>query len=497
MIWRDVPEVMDPLSDVLRAVRLTGAFFYVVETTEPWSATVAPARELVPRVLPGAEHLMAYHIVTAGSCWMGCEGDEQVLLEAGDAIVFPHGDSHFASGRRGHRVDPRRYSAAPSRPLETIRLGAAGSPAAASLVCGFLGCDARPYNPLLSALPRSLHARGIAAGWLAEFPRQVVAEAWQTRAGGTTMLTRMAELMFVEIVRRYTDELSPRQAGVARRPARPGGRARDRGAPHAARAPVDAGGARAGCGDVSHGADRTILPDRGAAPDAVPDGVAAPARHRAARHRLEKGGGRGDGRRLRIGGSVQPGVQTEYRLRARGVAADATARGDRVTTVSAQRVDITTLALDAIVNAANEQLAPGAGVCGAIHRAAGPELARVCAALGGCPTGDARITAGFDLPARSVIHAVGPMWQGGSAAEPELLASAYRSSMQLAAEHDLTSIAFPAISTGIYGYPLRPATEIALRTVMAELAEGSPVDTVIFACFSLEVLAAYHQAGVP
>jgi O-acetyl-ADP-ribose deacetylase (regulator of RNase III) len=109
------------------------------------------------------------------------------------------------------------------------------------------------------------------------------------------------------------------------------------------------------------------------------------------------------------------------------VAADAAAPGaDRVTTVSAQRVDITTLALDAIVNAANEQLAPGGGVCGAIHRAAGPELARVCAALGGCPTGDARITAGFDLPARYVIHAVGPMWQGGSAAEPELRASAYR-----------------------------------------------------------------------
>jgi O-acetyl-ADP-ribose deacetylase (regulator of RNase III) len=168
-----------------------------------------------------------------------------------------------------------------------------------------------------------------------------------------------------------------------------------------------------------------------------------------------------------------------------------------VTTVSAQRVDITTLALDAIVNAANEQLAPGAGVCGAIHRAAGPELARVCAALGGCPTGDARITPGFDLPARYVIHAVGPMWQGGSAAEPELLASAYRSSMQLAAEHGLTSIAFPAISTGIYGYPLRPAAEVAVRTVMAELAKGSPVDTVIFTCFSPDVLAAYHEAGVP
>jgi O-acetyl-ADP-ribose deacetylase (regulator of RNase III) len=167
-----------------------------------------------------------------------------------------------------------------------------------------------------------------------------------------------------------------------------------------------------------------------------------------------------------------------------------------VTTVSAQRVDITTLALDAIVNAANEQLAPGGGVCGAIHRAAGPELARVCAALGGCPTGDARITRGFNLPARYVIHAVGPMWQGGRAAEPELLASAYRSSMQLAAEHGLKSIGFPAISTGIYGYPLRPATEIGVRTVTAELAEGSPVESVIFACFSPDVLAAYREAGV-
>jgi len=166
----------------------------------------------MPRVLPGVDHLMAYHIVTAGSCWMGCEGDEQVLLQPGDAIVFPHGDAHFASGRRGQRVDPGRYSHAPSRPLETIRLGAGGG-GGVSLVCGYLGCDARPYNPLLSALPRSVHVRGITGGWLAEFPRQVVAEAWQTRAGGATMLTRMAELMFVEVVRRYTEELSPHQAG--------------------------------------------------------------------------------------------------------------------------------------------------------------------------------------------------------------------------------------------------------------------------------------------
>ena len=167
-----------------------------------------------------------------------------------------------------------------------------------------------------------------------------------------------------------------------------------------------------------------------------------------------------------------------------------------MTAVSAQHVDITTLSVDAIVNAANEQLAPGAGVSGAIHRAAGPALARACAVLGGCPTGSALITAGFNLPARYVIHAVGPMWQGGGAAESALLASAYRSSMQLAAEHGLRSIAFPAISTGIYGYPLRPATEIAVETVLAQLGEGSPVESVIFACFSPDVLAAYREAGV-
>jgi AraC-like DNA-binding protein len=203
---------VDPLSDVLRAVRLKGAFFYVFEGTAPWAIAVAPARELEPRVLPDAEHLMAYHIVTAGSCWIGCEGDEQVQLHPGDAILFPHGDAHVASAQVVSRPAPGRYNHAPSRPLETIRLGTGGG-ARVNLVCGFLGCDARPYNPLLAALPRSLHVRGMAGGWLAEFPRQVVAEAWQTRAGGNTMLTRMAELMFVEVVRRYTEELSPRQAG--------------------------------------------------------------------------------------------------------------------------------------------------------------------------------------------------------------------------------------------------------------------------------------------
>jgi AraC-like DNA-binding protein len=202
---------MDPLSDVLRAVRLTGAFFYVAEAIEPWALSVAPAQELAPRPLPAAEHLVAYHVMTSGSCWAGVEGEEQVLLEPGDAIVFPHGDAHLISSGKGRRP-PARYTAAPESPLCTVRIGSGGGPQA-SLVCGFLGCDARPYNPLLAALPRSLHARGIASGWLAEFPRQVVEQAWHGRVGGATMLTRMAELMFVEVVRRYMEGLPATHPG--------------------------------------------------------------------------------------------------------------------------------------------------------------------------------------------------------------------------------------------------------------------------------------------
>src|SRR5689334_9028629 len=181
---------MDPLSDVLRAVRLNGAFFYVFEGTAPWSIAVAPARQLVPPVLPHADHLMAYHIVTAGTCWIGGADDEQVELQPGDAILFPHGDAHFASSQQEQRRG-RPYNHAPSRPLETIRVGA-GAGARVSVVCGFLGCDARPYNPLLAALPRSMHVRGIGSGWLAEFPREGVAEPWQAGVAASTMPTRMA-----------------------------------------------------------------------------------------------------------------------------------------------------------------------------------------------------------------------------------------------------------------------------------------------------------------
>ena len=164
--------------------------------------------------------------------------------------------------------------------------------------------------------------------------------------------------------------------------------------------------------------------------------------------------------------------------------------------VSAVIADITTLGVDAIVNAANESLAPGGGVCGAIHRAAGPELARACSAVAPCPTGEARITPGFRLPARHVIHAVGPVWRGGGSGEPALLASAYEASMRLATEHGLRSVAFPAISAGIFGYPLEEATRIAVETVQAALGRGTTVSNVVFACFAAEVLAAYRAAGV-
>lgn len=159
--------------------------------------------------------------------------------------------------------------------------------------------------------------------------------------------------------------------------------------------------------------------------------------------------------------------------------------------IRARVVDITTLAVDAIVNAANADLARGGGVCGAIHQAAGPELALACARLAPCPTGEARITPGFGLPARFVIHAVGPVWHGGAHGEAELLASAYRASLALARSKSCQSIAFPAISTGIYGYPLEAATAVAVATVRAELANHGTLREVLFACFSQPVLDAY------
>jgi O-acetyl-ADP-ribose deacetylase (regulator of RNase III) len=156
--------------------------------------------------------------------------------------------------------------------------------------------------------------------------------------------------------------------------------------------------------------------------------------------------------------------------------------------------DITKLAVDAIVNAANPQLAPGGGVCGAIHRAAGPELARECAKLGGCKTGEAKITRGYNLPARHVIHAVGPVWSGGTKGEPELLASCYRRALEVAQENALATVAFPAISTGVYGYPPDAAAEIAVRTVAQTLKRTRGITQVIFCCFSEESADLHRRA---
>jgi O-acetyl-ADP-ribose deacetylase (regulator of RNase III) len=156
--------------------------------------------------------------------------------------------------------------------------------------------------------------------------------------------------------------------------------------------------------------------------------------------------------------------------------------------------DITALALDAIVNAANASLLGGGGVDGAIHAAAGPELLRECRTIGGCATGEARITRGYRLPARHVIHAVGPVWRGGGAGEDQLLASCYRAALSLAVEHDLRTIAFPAISTGIYRFPLDRAAPIAVGEVRRFLAADARLERVVFCCFDAATVAHYRRA---
>ena len=164
---------------------------------------------------------------------------------------------------------------------------------------------------------------------------------------------------------------------------------------------------------------------------------------------------------------------------------------DRITIL---KTDITSLAVDAIVNAANSTLLGGGGVDGAIHRAAGPELLAACRLLGGCETGQAKLTKGYRLAARFIVHTVGPIWNGGNHNEPGLLASCYRSCFTIAQENHLRTLAFPAISCGIYGYPIDQAVEIATRETLTELNGNQSIEKIIFACFSDEIVRAYRNA---
>jgi len=217
----------DVLSDLLRAVRLRGALFYNIEGADPWVAETPAAREIIPAIMPGAEHMIEFHGLASGACWAAIPGESPVRLEAGDVVLFPQGDAHVMSSAPGLRGEPADvgffFTPRPPQLPFSLSLGEAGVTTArldggggarATVVCGFLGCDARPFNPLLGALPRLLHVPGAGReSWIAHFLRSVVEESNRPRPGGEAVLERMSEMLFVEVLRRYVDGLAPEQTG--------------------------------------------------------------------------------------------------------------------------------------------------------------------------------------------------------------------------------------------------------------------------------------------
>ncbi|HYK24806.1 MAG TPA: AraC family transcriptional regulator [Steroidobacteraceae bacterium] len=209
----------DALSDLLRTVRLTGATFFNVAATEPWAVEQPAPEVILPKILPGGERLISYHVVTEGRCFATIKGEEPIALEAGEVIVITHGDSHVMSsspGMRATRVGPEAIAKASAGPLPLfVNYGAKGAPSA-RLVCGFLACDARPFNPLLENLPPVMTARASqdsSGGWLAQFIHVAVLESTERRAGSESVLAKLSELMFIEVVRRHLESMPPERAG--------------------------------------------------------------------------------------------------------------------------------------------------------------------------------------------------------------------------------------------------------------------------------------------
>ena len=202
---------MDALSDVLRAVHLTGAVFFDVHASQSWVAETPPGQSIVGKIFPGADHLIPYHVVTTGDCWAGLIGEQPVHLSPGDVVVFPHGDAHVVSSQPGMRSIPdmtlyRRPSDG-QLPF-SISMGAKeAAEQPANIVCGYLACDARPFNPLLAALPRVIHVTDRDGGAIGAFVRFAITEAKERRPGGEAVLEHLSELMFVDVVRRYLETL--------------------------------------------------------------------------------------------------------------------------------------------------------------------------------------------------------------------------------------------------------------------------------------------------